>query len=883
MPGKEDASAGGADGSQEQCQFANGRRMYWRSASWSSSRTSLPPLNPDMEKDSLDSNGSNSSHGRRPLTPRSQHSFKARSCLPPLQPLAIARRSLDEWPRAGSDDIGEWPLPATPSGRDSHSNSERLKLDLSNIHKNPEANGGLVRREKIAFFDKECSKVAEHVYLGGDAVARDKDILKQNGITHVLNCVGFVCPEYFKSDFVYRTLWLQDSPSEDITSILYDVFDYFEDVREQHGKIFVHCCQGVSRSTSLVIAYRMWREGQSFDDAFEYVKAARGIADPNMGFACQLLQCQKRVHASPLSPSSLLRLYRVAPHSPYDPLHLVPKMLNDPSPSALDSRGAFIIHIPSSIYVWIGKKCEAIMERDARGAVCQIVRYEKVQGPIITVMEGEEPPYFWDAFSNFLPLMDKLKNGGDVVESSSKVSPGERKVDNYDVDFEIFQKATSGGFVPPFASCETEHETHLPVRESSWSMLRRKFVSGNMRDFVFSTKSGISRVYPDSMFITRDNCATKQLHSSSMLSSSSLCSPSPTTISLSSTSSSSSASSPSYLSPDSISSDSSINSKCLSDSPVVSPSVISCADLTSSTPSNSSVSVLPSKISPQSISKTSKYIDVNFTSQTSSQTASPLSKKFPLSIAERRGSVSKGLKLPLLTDDFESKAGHLKSVANDQGDIGISEVTNESFNEAATAAEILHSPQEIIECKMDELHTSLDVLGIGIPSDKEPAVFSGFQEYLEKIPCNERSTAVLNGIVDTGGASCNLVEHVVYRWPSLEKLAIYSIDDLDSKGAYIFIIPTSGSGKDAGRAVYVWVGRSFICEISKIRKVSCKGLGDPGEIDWKQAATDVLHRMVLPNDTNIEVVKEDEEPAELLAFLSSPVKLTCSRRHQEFQ
>ncbi|KAM3236682.1 hypothetical protein P3L10_016719 [Capsicum annuum] len=257
---------------------------------------------------------------------------------PLLQPLAIARRSLDEWPRAGSDDIGERPLPSTPSGRGANSNSERLKLDLSNIHKNPETNGGLVRREKIAFFDKECSKVADHVYLGGDAVAKDKDVLKQNGITHVLNCVGFVCPEYFKCDFVYRTLWLQDSPSEDITSILYDVFDYFEEVREQHGRVFVHCCQGVSRSTSLVIAYLMWREGQSFDDAFEYVKAVRGIADPNMSFACQLLQCKKRVHAFPLTPSSLLRMYRVSPHSPYYPLHLFPKMLNDPSPSALDSR-----------------------------------------------------------------------------------------------------------------------------------------------------------------------------------------------------------------------------------------------------------------------------------------------------------------------------------------------------------------------------------------------------------------------------------------------------------------------------------------------------------------------------------------------------------------
>ncbi|PHT49150.1 hypothetical protein CQW23_13358 [Capsicum baccatum] len=243
----------------------------------------------------------------------------------------------------------------------------------------------------------------------------------------------------------------------------------------------------------------------------------------------------------------------------------------------------------------------------------------------------------------------------------------------------------------------------------------------------------------------------------------------------------------------------------------------------------------------------------NFASQNSSQSAPALSIKFPLSIAKRRSSLSKCLKLPMLTDDFERKGGHLKSVANEQGDIGISEVTNESFNEAATAGEILQSPQEIIESKVDELHRSLDILGVDNPSDKEVTVFGGFHESWEKKSCNESSSAVLNGVVDTSGASCNLVKPVVYRWPSLEILATCSIDDLDSKGAYIFIIPTSGLGKDASRAVYVWVGRSFSCDFSMVRQVDCKGPGDPGEIDWKQAASVVLHQMVLPIDSNIKL------------------------------
>ncbi|MED6168266.1 hypothetical protein PIB30_010327 [Stylosanthes scabra] len=397
---------------------------------------------------------------------------KPRSLLPPLQPLAINRRSAEDWPSAGSDDLGVWPLPQTPRGSSSENSVKEFQF----------------KRDKLAFYDKECSRIAEHVYLGSDTVAKNHDLLRQNGITHVLNCVGFVCPEYFKRDFVYKTLWLQDSPTEDITSILYDVFDYFEDVREQGGRVLVHCCQGVSRSTSLVIAYLMWREGQSFEDAFQYVKNARGVTNPNMGFACQLLQCQKRVHATPASPNSILRMYRMAPHSPYDPLHLVPKIVNHPSPQALDSRGAFIVHVPSAIYVWTGKNCNSVMSSNARGAASQVVRYERATGPVLTIHEYEEPPEFWVALATA-----DCDKGEDEEEEEKEGSMGidgvrPRKVNDYDLDYEIFQKALAGGVVPPFSVSNAGSETCLPARESGWGRLRRKLASGFMKGLFTSSK-----------------------------------------------------------------------------------------------------------------------------------------------------------------------------------------------------------------------------------------------------------------------------------------------------------------------------------------------------------------------------------------------------------
>ncbi|XP_071688622.1 protein-tyrosine-phosphatase MKP1-like [Rutidosis leptorrhynchoides] len=376
-------------------------------------------------------------------------STKSRACLPPL---SISRPKAKEWPMAGPDDLGIWPnIPTTPRA----------------IPK-PEFE---FKKDKLAHFDKECSRIIDHVFLGSDYVAKNLDVLRENGITHVLNCVGFVCPEYFKKDLEYKTLWLQDTPSEDITSILYDVFDYFEDVREQKGRIFVHCCKGVSRSTSLVIAYLMWVQRFSFEEALQQVKTARGVTDPNMGFACQLLNCQKRVHNAPMSPKSAIRMFRIAPHSSYDPLHLVPKLLTQPNLKALDSRGAFIVHVPDNIYVWIGKNCLLLMFESAILAASQVIRYEKAIGPVLRVMEGEEPVEFWWAvFSE--------------KENEMEVSLGEKRVVDYDLDFEIFEKAVDGGVVPPLTMVNSNYEMCLPVRQSGWERLRWKITNGGMKELI---------------------------------------------------------------------------------------------------------------------------------------------------------------------------------------------------------------------------------------------------------------------------------------------------------------------------------------------------------------------------------------------------------------
>ena len=240
-------------------------------------------------------------------------------------------------------------------------------------------------------------------------MARSRETLTAAGVTHVLNATAFASANYFCASagappgapavadggpaLSYKALWLQDTPGEDLGCVLYDVFDWLDGVRECGGTALVHCSQGVSRSVALCIAYLMWRDGEGYDDAFARVKAARGVANPNMGFACQLLQWAKRRCAMPDGA----RLYRIAPHSAADPRYLVPRQASRPLLAALDSRFAYVVHAPDALYIWRGAACGAPFVAAACTVAAQLAKYEAAPLPARCVDCGSEPAELLDA------------------------------------------------------------------------------------------------------------------------------------------------------------------------------------------------------------------------------------------------------------------------------------------------------------------------------------------------------------------------------------------------------------------------------------------------------------------------------------------------------
>ena len=200
-----------------------------------------------------------------------------------------------------------------------------MGLDLSRVQQvidngDMEPNELTNKAEKLRYYNVRCSKVSEVLYVGSDTVARDKQLLLENKITHVLNAAGVACKNYHEADgtFVYKTLHLFDSPREDISPMLYAAVEFIDAAIEGGGRVYIHCHQGVSRSSSMAIAYLMWKEGINFDEGFTRVKTCGAL--PLDRFPESTVG-----RALPSPPPSLLPI--LPAHPPCPPLTPTPCLL----------------------------------------------------------------------------------------------------------------------------------------------------------------------------------------------------------------------------------------------------------------------------------------------------------------------------------------------------------------------------------------------------------------------------------------------------------------------------------------------------------------------------------------------------------------------------
>ena len=132
-------------------------------------------------------------------------------------------------------------------------------------------------------------QITEKLFLGNEDTARDKAILKKLNISNILICAEG-CEPFFKDEYKYKILYIDDAIDENILSWLQEAFEFID---SSEKNIYIHCVMGISRSPSIVIAYLMYKNKMSYEEAYDFVKNKRNVINPNSGFQEQLKKFEK--------------------------------------------------------------------------------------------------------------------------------------------------------------------------------------------------------------------------------------------------------------------------------------------------------------------------------------------------------------------------------------------------------------------------------------------------------------------------------------------------------------------------------------------------------------------------------------------------------------
>ncbi|EKX46104.1 hypothetical protein GUITHDRAFT_86883 [Guillardia theta CCMP2712] len=136
--------------------------------------------------------------------------------------------------------------------------------------------------------------VAGKLYLTNFRGVERTDELKKLNIRHIV-CVNEQNNE-FPDQFNYFNIdTLEDQEDHDATVHFSAVKKFTDESLAKGGAVCFHCAAGISRSTTMMIAYLMASNGMSLFDAFRLTYSRRRVAWPNRSFMQQLIQYETKL------------------------------------------------------------------------------------------------------------------------------------------------------------------------------------------------------------------------------------------------------------------------------------------------------------------------------------------------------------------------------------------------------------------------------------------------------------------------------------------------------------------------------------------------------------------------------------------------------------
>ena len=136
-------------------------------------------------------------------------------------------------------------------------------------------------------FETSINEVYPNIYVGNLACIYNTELLKKHDIKNVVTAVTGITPPYPES-YNYLNLDLIDSFQEEIIDKFTESNQFIEKAINNNEKILVHCICGVSRSSTLVIAYLLSKKIGNVEEIIKMLQEKRDIINPIQNFRNQL-------------------------------------------------------------------------------------------------------------------------------------------------------------------------------------------------------------------------------------------------------------------------------------------------------------------------------------------------------------------------------------------------------------------------------------------------------------------------------------------------------------------------------------------------------------------------------------------------------------------
>ena len=133
----------------------------------------------------------------------------------------------------------------------------------------------------------KISQITDNIYLSGVMVAQDINKIKEYNISCIVNCTKTI-PNYF--DITYLRVPVDDTSNQNIEQYFDETYNFIENCIKENKNVLVHCHAGISRSSTILIAYFMRKNNWNLQHTLNFLRSKRSIVNPNPDFIKALKQ-----------------------------------------------------------------------------------------------------------------------------------------------------------------------------------------------------------------------------------------------------------------------------------------------------------------------------------------------------------------------------------------------------------------------------------------------------------------------------------------------------------------------------------------------------------------------------------------------------------------